>query len=331
MTTLAIIGSGILGRSLIYTLAKEQKHFDKIVLFFSDKFANPCTLNSTAVVAPRGVTQGHSNLGNEMLEGFRIFSEHVNLERPDGVELIKQNTAATTNLELFRKRYTQAQLINGFLHEQAYTAIEQAYLIDPKTYGDWLLKEALFLSKAKIEVREDFVTEVEDRDGLELKTQNGSQFSFDRVVFAAGSYNRFWLPLAKDTKLKTSKPVQGSYFEFGDVNWNLDSFSLTLDADNLIWNKRLNRLLIGSTSFEANHLLHPQRELASVYERLREKVHLQLPPMSLGKVKVGLREKAQRREPYFIQDGQKYFVGGLYKNGFTLSMKMSQSLSCKLF
>lgn len=330
MTTLAIIGSGILGRSLIYTLAKEEKRFEKIVLFYSDKFAFPCTLNSTAIVAPRGVTAGHSTLGDEILEGFRFFSEHVKLDQPDGIEVITQYTGATSKLDAFKQRYPAAKSFQGFLYTETLTATEEAFLIDPKTYGDWLLSEAMVMDKDHIEVVEDFVIDVHENERIHIKTHNGLNLSFDKVVFAGGNYNRYWLPLAKETKLKTSKPVQGSYFEFQSVNWDMDSFSLTLDGDNLIWNKKFKRLLIGSTTLETNHVLHPEKELEEVYERLSQKVNLPIPQMGMGKVKVGLREKAQKREPYLIQQGHKFFAGGLYKNGFTLSLKMTRSLSHQL-
>lgn len=330
MTTLAIIGSGILGRSLIYTLAKEQKQFEKIVVFYSDKFAFPCTLHSTAIAAPRGVTAGHSPLGDQILEGFRIFSEHIKLDRPAGVEVITQYTGATSKLDTFKQRYPSAQLFKGFLHEETHVATEEAFLIDPKTYGDWLLNEAMIMDKDHIEVIEDFVIEVQENERLHVKTQNGLNLSFDKIVFAGGNYNRYWLPLAKESKLKTSKSVQGSYYEFNNVNWDMDSFSLTLDGDNLVWNKKFSRVLIGSTTLETNHVLHPEKELEAVYERLSKKVDLHFPQMGMGQVKVGLREKAQKREPYLIQEGHKFFVGGLYKNGFTLSLKMTRSLSHQL-
>lgn len=324
LTTLAIIGSGILGRSLIYTLAKERKQFEKIVVFHSDKFAFPCTLHSTAIVAPRGVTAGHSKLGDEILEGFRIFSDHVKLDQPSGVQTITQYSGATTKLDQFKQRYPAGKMSRQFLRSETYIATEEAFLIDPKTYGDWLLNEALFMDKDHIEVIEDFVTEVIENERVHVKTHNGLNLSFDKIVFAGGNYNRFWKPS------KASKPVQGSYFEFNNVDLNEDSFSLTLDGDNLIWNKPLKRLLIGSTTTETNHVLHPVTELEAVYDRLSKAVDLHLPQMGMGVVKAGLREKASKREPYIVQEGHKIFAGGLYKNGFTLSLKMTRSLSHQL-
>ena len=147
------------------------------------------------------------------------------------------------------------------------------------------------------------------------------------MVFAGGSYNRFWTSLVPDSKLKTSRPVQGAYFQFDNVKWEMDSFSLTLDGDNLIWSKPFKRLLVGSTSMETNHLFPPFDELKAIYQRISQSIDLEIPPMVQGEVKVGLREKAQKREPYLFEEGHKIFFGGLYQNGYSLGLQMAQDLS----
>lgn len=328
MTTLAIIGSGIAGRSLIYTLAKEQKAFEKITLFYSDSFAFPCTLHSTAIVAPRGLSSGHSPLGDLLMESFTTFAQHVELDSPAGVEKIIQYTGATEKLETFKARYPHGKLTRDFLNNETYLATEDAYLIDPKTYSDWLLAEARAMEKFHhLELIEDLVIEVNDNERIHIKTQQGRSLSFDKVIFAGGNYNRFWKELAPTSKLKSSKPVQGSYLEFNNIIWDRPSFSLTLDGHNLIWNRPLKRLLVGSTSLDTNHLLAPINELEFIYQEIAKSVNLPMPNYDLGEIKVGLREKAQKREPYLFQEGDKIFFGGLYKNGYSLSLKLSKDLS----
>jgi glycine/D-amino acid oxidase-like deaminating enzyme len=327
LTTLAIIGAGILGRSLIYTLAKEQKQFEKITLFDSNTFAFPCTLHSTAIVAPRGLSSGHSPLGDMLMDGFSTFSEHVALDTPEGVQKIIQYTAETEKLDAFKERYKYAKSMTGVLKQETLMARDEAFLIDPETYMDWLMKEARLMEQYHLEVINDLVIDVQENERVHIKTQNGRNLSFDKVIFAGGNYNRFWKNLAPGSKLESSKPVQGSYFEFNQVDWDMDSFSLTLDGDNLIWNKNLKRLLIGSTSLEVPHILPPMNELRDVYERLSGAVSLKLPQMGMGEVKVGLREKARKREPYIVQNGNLFFMGGLYKNGFSLSLKISRTFS----
>ncbi|WPU63631.1 FAD-dependent oxidoreductase [Peredibacter starrii] len=327
MTTLAIIGSGIAGRSLIYTLAKEEKSFEKITVFYSDSFTFPCAIHSTAIVAPRGLSSGHSPLGDSIMAGFNEFSRHVELDAPAGIQKIIQYTGATEKLDQFKKRYPNGSVQKLFLTNETYIATEQAYLIDPTLYTNWLLSETQSMEKYHLELIEDLVIDVEENERVHIKTQDGRSHSFDKVIFAGGNYNRFWTQLAPTSKLKSSKPVQGSYYQFDLIQWDMDSFSLTLDGDNLIWNRPLKRLLVGSTTEDKGHVLPPMEELTAIYQRISNAVTLELPPIEKGEIKVGLREKAQKREPYLFQEGHKIFIGGLYKNGYTLSLKMAKDLS----
>ncbi len=328
MTTLAIIGSGILGRSLIYALAKEQKPIEKITLFYSDNFTPACTFSSTAIVAPRGLSTGLSPLGDTLIEGFQTFSEHVELDRPAGVEKIIQYTAATDKLDEFAKRYPLAKKAKTFLKQEALMQTDVAYAIDPRSYTDWLLSEALAMKGDQIEIVEDLVTGVQENEHIHVKTLNGKNLSFDKVIFAGGTYNRFWQNLEPDSKkLKSSKPVQGSYYEWNEIEWNIPSFSLTLDGDNLVWDNNRKRLLLGSTTLETNHFMAPHSKLKEIYLRLDNLCDLKLPPVERAEVKAGLREKAQKREPYEVVAGNKFFLGGLYKNGFSLALKIARNFS----
>jgi len=330
LSTLAIIGGGLMGRSLIYHLAKEKKHFEKIVLFSSDKITIPCTLNSTAMVALRGVTKGHSELGDLLVEGHEIFSHHVKMDHPQGVQVVKQFTGTHREREFFLSRYPEASLSDRFFHEKIYLSEERAFMIDPKTYIDWLLKESQNFYQDSLHLIEDMVVEAqEESEGVVIKTLNNKKMNFHKVIFAGGSYNRFWTPMAPHSKLKTSKPVQGSYLEFQNVSWEHSSFSLTVDEKNLIWNAPLKRLFIGSTSSETPHYLPQKKELREIYDELYLKLNLKLPSFDEGEIKVGLREKAQKRAPYMVEEGRSLFVGGLYKNAFTLSLKLSGTLSLK--
>lgn len=331
MTTLAIVGSGILGRSLLYTLAKEKKSYEKITVFSSETFTFPCSLHSTAIVAPRGLSRGHSPLGDLLLESFSAFKEHVELDSPLGVQKVSQWTGAIDKLDTIKKRYPhghERSSISGFtLKENHYLAQDEAFMIDPATYMDWLLRETKKQEHFALEVIDDLVIGLNENEQIHLTTQSGRNLAFDKVVFAGGYYNHFWLPHAPESKLKTSKPVQGSYLEFNHVPWSYDSFSLTCDDKNLIWNNSLKRLLIGSSSQNVSHVMPDMNELKDLYHFFKELAEVELPEFSLANIKVGIREKAQKREPYVVHQGRATFMGGLYKNGYSLSLKMSKDLS----
>jgi hypothetical protein len=316
LTTLAIIGGGIAGRSLIYALAKAPKTFSKIYLFDSDAFAHTCSLRSTAIVAPRGVSSGHSELGDLIFAAFQTFSKHVVKDSPRGVFPITQYTAALSKLDQFQKRYPAGEIKKDFPHfslkSEMYLAIEAAYLIDPKMYLDWLLQDS------QVVVINDFVTNIQEQS---LKTQNGEEFTFDHLVYAGGVHNQSF---AFKTKAKC---VQGSYLEFTDVNFGTESFSLTLEGDNLIYHAHTQKLLIGSTSQEVQHEWPMKDELRVIYQRLVSHIELKLPNFDHAMIKTGLREKAPKRTPYLVSEGHQSRLGGFYKNGYSLGLHLGEKLA----
>jgi glycine/D-amino acid oxidase-like deaminating enzyme len=326
LTTLAIIGGGIAGRSLIYALAKRKKAYSKIVIFDSDLFAKTCSLRSTAIVAPRGVSEGHSELGDLILSGFKTFVAHVEEDRPQGVFPIVQFSGTSKMTDQFTKRYPGLKHSSEFscfsLHQETYIAQDQAYLIDTKLYLNWLKHQTASLP---LTWRDDFIVASEALDeGVRLKNQTGEEFLFDQVVFAGGARNRFW------NQPKVGRPIQGSYFEFRSFDLGEESFSLTLDGDNLIYQAHQKLVLIGSTTKDLTHDLADQKELAHIYQRLSQKLKLHLPSIDSGIIITGLREKASKRKPYLFQEGRSFYLGGLYKNGFSLSLYLGQELAEKL-
>ena len=322
MTTLAIIGAGIAGRSLIYALARSQKNFSEIILFDSDNFAHACSLRSTAIVAPRGVTEGHSELGDLLVAGFQTFSQHVQNDLPVGVFPITQYNGAVTKLEQFKKRYPDGIETKTFasfsLKEEVFLAQEPAYLIDTHLYLQWLIEKS---SGLNLKLKTDFVTSFSKSEkGIELRTQNNDCFLFDQVVFCGGSYNQL------SHQKKAGRPVAGSFYEFSDINLNSESFSLTLEGDNFIYHSHSHKILIGSTTSDVIHEIAPQKKLAEVYLRLQKQLAFQLPPQQKAKVVTGMREKAAKRSPYLLREDNVAWLGGLYKNGYSLGLHLSLKL-----
>lgn len=323
MTTLAIIGGGIAGRSLIYALAKKKKNFSKITLFDSESFAPACSLRSTAIVANRGVTSGHSALGDLLFAGHKTFSQHVQSDSPSGVFSIKQYTAGTKNIDLFKLRYPNWNSSSSFgeleLNSKMTMASEDAFLIDPSLYLDWLLNRSQELN---LDIRREFVTGVQkSTKGIEVTDQIKNMYHFDKVIFCGGSSNRFW-----DSTF-TGRPIHGSYFEFSNIDLKGESFSLTLDSDNLIYHAHSKKLLLGSTSQDNGLMLVSHSELNNIHERLQRQLAFELPSLDSSPLIItGLREKAAKRAPYLAEKGHCLWMGGLYKNGFSLSLHLSQQL-----
>lgn len=325
LTTLAIVGGGILGRSLLFAL-KEKNSFDEILFFESPDFSFPCALRSTAIVAPRGVTAGHSPLGDQIVEGFKVFREHAETAKPRGVYPITQFTGAKTKLEKFKERYPLGEVktsIEGLPFSEAqYIATEEAFMIDPKIYLDWLLAQSL--ASLPIRVLSEFVTDLKMGAKVTLKTQAGNTFEVDQVVFATGAASRFWSHQFPGSILKSSQPSHGAYLAFPGVDWQRPSFSLTFEGCNLIYHAHSKRLLLGSTTKDHRHVLPDEKDLREVYSVMQTLLEEKLPDFAAGERLVGLREKATKRRPYVYTEGPVSFMGGLYKNGYTLSLMLAR-------
>jgi glycine/D-amino acid oxidase-like deaminating enzyme len=332
LSTLALIGGGIAGRSLLYNLTAYHLPFDKILLFESAPFAPPCSLYSTAIVAPRGVTRGNSTLGDLIIDGFDCFSAHARDASPAGVHCIIQYTGCITKLDHFKLRYPHGSVVPAVgkiqLDEQIYFTSDEALMIDPPVYLNWLMQESQ--SKLPLFKIDDFVTGIENAQKVKISTQSGQLYEADKVVFATGAASRFWKNLVSDNKLDSSKPVQGAYLVFEDLHWDLPSFSITLEGYNLIYNEKTCKALIGSSSENHIHCLPSLKELKAIFHFLKKVIVLDFPEFSEGKILVGHREKARKREPYMFTEGNVSFIGGLYKNGFTLSLEMTKNLAHQL-
>ncbi|HXH32255.1 MAG TPA: FAD-dependent oxidoreductase [Bacteriovoracaceae bacterium] len=334
MTTLAIIGGGITGRSLLYNLAKEKKRFTSIHVFNSDSFAPACSRSSTAVVAKRGVSAGHSQLGDLLAKGFEDFQAHVREAAPPGVSSLLQLSVATKKLEAFHARFPQAVQATEAaflkLRQQASICLEEAFHINPPVYLEWLLRESE--RTLPIVLHEDLVMSTEESgERISIRTLNSRvPLIVDQVVFAGGVQNSFWKGLLPDPAGVAAKTVPGSYYQFQNIELPCPSFSLTFDGENLIYSSELNRLLVGSTSNVSFCQLPPTEDLVGIYRRFQQRLELELPDLAAGVIKTGVREKARRREPYVVSAGRTFFIGGMYKNGFTLSLSLTRNFSCRL-
>ena len=299
------------------------------MVFDSDDFAQTCALRSTAIVAARGVSAGHSDLGDLLMSAFASFTRHFDEDRPAGIFPITQYTGAISKLEQFQKRYPDGEVVQSTAHfllkAPTYLAYEDAYMVDPEIYLGWLKDEAV-----GVDWKNEFVTEVRKFDrGFVISTQVGGLYEAQQVVYAGGNYNRFWKPVAS-TGVQKAQAVQGAYFEFQDCYLGDESFSLTLEGDNLVYHAHTQKVLIGSTTETTHLLIGIERALHEIYYRLDEVLELALPPLHSGEIKIGLREKAAKRRPYLEHNENGWWFGGLYKSGYSLSIHLAQELALKL-
>src|SRR5690606_14904112 len=152
----------------------------------SESFLKACSYRSTAVVAGRGLTSGHSPLGDTLLESFKNFESHFIEDSPEGVEKVLQVSGATKKISEFRSRYPHGAPSGEFTKEEVYIQKDPAYLIDPPAYLEFLLEGGKKFYQEKLKTIEDMVIEVSPEG--KVRTQNGKEFLFDKVVLAGGVY-----------------------------------------------------------------------------------------------------------------------------------------------
>lgn len=326
MTTLAIIGSGIASRSLLYTLAKEKKSYSRILVFSSESFAPACSLRSTAIVAPRGVRRGVSPLGDQIMDGYDVFLNHAKHDHPQGVSFGIQYTSANQKEDQYLKRFPDAQRASSFsdysFKSQTLLSVEEACIVRPEIYLKWLMtKSKDVLNIFEIE---KFVTSIsQNEEGVQIKTQDEEVYHVDQLVLAAGHSNRFWKNLVPDSVLETSKRAKGTYIEFSNVHLGPASFSLSHNGHNLVYRADAQNLLVGNTTSDEEHDLPNLEELENIFEQLSLELNFPFPSFVSGKIIVGIREKARKRAPYLFENGRIVFFGGLYKNGYLVSLMMA--------
>lgn len=325
LARLAIIGGGIVGKSLLFSLAKEKRQkYDSITLYESDALAPACTERSTAIVAARGVLPGLSTLGDNIHQGISFFGQHVKNDHPAGVYPIKQVSSALIKQDAFFRRYqsftknSQFQELN--FSQELPLFVEDAYYVKPTEYCQWLFNEAQ--KKMNVKVCHDFVTSL-DKEG-HIRTLGGESVQYDHVILAGGVKNHLWAGLVDEPKLKKTKSVRGSFLLFQNVSLFNASYSLSIDDLNFIYRKETQELLIGSTSQESRlYGFDEKKDLTKIYDYFKELLLIKLPDISQAQIQIGMREKAPKREPYSGIDGRISYLGGLYKNGFTLGLKMA--------
>lgn len=336
--TIVIVGNGVAAWRVNAEL--EKKFIDsKIIRIGSEVFSPKCSFRTTSINCLRGVQKGISPLGDLMYDSHMEFEEFFNKEVPKGVNEGHEWqlwSDAGGNSDKWERRYSEWEELDeveGIKLSSPMKAVNsKAYLIDPYEYYQW--HKSQFKNS---EYLDDLVIEVNKiGNKFEVKTQNSSIITADKLILCAGYMAQDFLPLVDDDKLKDylnrSKPVRGTYletdFEIGDK-----SFSLAIESKHLIYRGSDKKLLIGSTSENNNSCQMPMgREAFAIYDFVTS--HLQgfnLPPKEKWRLKHGIRFKGAKRTPWWGKVCENcYGVFGLYKNAFSFSINAGKDIATRV-
>ena len=329
MSTFIVLGAGLSSENFIFALARSNSSVQSVIQLSDDAFYPACSLRSTAIVAARGITTGHSDLGNILVEAYERFKTHVESDSPAGVYQGVQWTGTNQKLDEFQKRYPDGKMghdiseLNIKLNESLYLVSEPCFVIDPEIYLGWLRDQSTSLNLQRFE---DTITNIEkDENGWIVTTQKGQTYRAEKVFSGLGSYHRFWKELyPKESSVQSSSAVQGSYLVYKQVNLGEKYFSLTLNGHNLIYHPHTKKLIIGSTTVKAAHFMPDEKELKEIDHELRALLSFSWPEFSQAKIMTGLREKARGRRPFLEAHDGLITCGGFYKNGYSLGLYLGE-------
>lgn len=329
MSTFIVLGAGLAAENFIYFLGKSDSSIHSVIQLSSDAFYPACSLRSTAIVASRGVSTGHSELGDLLVASYERFKTHVLEDSPAGIYQGIQWTGAGIKISEFTKRHPDAQEQDSIkeldlkFSKKLYVTSEPCFIIDPEIYLKWLRDQ----SKIKIERHEEVITEIKFSQGeWEVGTSSGKTYRATYLFSGLGNYHRFWKENYPVTSgIQSSKPVQGSYLVYSGVDLGERPFSLTMDGNNFIYHPWTKKMIIGSTTINCSHLLPDEKGLQTIDQNLRELFpEWSWPAFSEGQILTGLREKAQGRRPYLEIHENAVLSGGYYKNGYSLGPYLAE-------
>jgi hypothetical protein len=321
--TLSIIGGGLSGLLTAFYLIQERKArslpLPSINVFVSPLYPS-CTLSSTATVALRGTKKGLSPLGDQLVDAFHEVEKFMKETSPHGAYegiLTTFNHPMSPNFEKISKRYhnhAQNKETHGYISFK-----EKTFLFSSFQFTAWLYKN-LF---SHVNFIQETITSIDKRTLISLE---GKNYSTDLIVIAAGAYNSL---LTEDDRVKKSVPVAGSYLEFSS-DLGDDSFCHTYNELNYVYLAHEKKILFGSVSQEGFWLSPDLKSLKVRYQEWQDTHLTRLPPFEEATVKIGIREKGRKREPFVFslnKDKNQWIIGGMYKNGYSLAFLLGKKLA----
>lgn len=327
----AIIGSGIAGQMLVWHLSAHPKKdkLTRIDWYSAESFSPACTFASTSIVRAAGITKGHSPLGDllyDSLDSFKAFYQKNHLELLESVKSISHLqfiSKQSDQLQKNRERYGGGELSTN-LHDEFFGFSEPAYMIYPHKLFQATLKR-LKNSQIPFQLFEQtYVTEIceEERDVL-IKHSQG-QAPYDHVFLATGHDQ-------EDAQIKSL--VSGHYIEIPNSilpnELAQESWSYHFDGDiSMVHRKEDKHLLISVYNHEGVQYLANAHELSDLYMRAQKIFPLwKWVKLEEQHLKVGVRVKGVKRMPIAKWVTKRTAIlNGLYKNGFTFAVKLSQEM-----
>lgn len=357
-----IIGSGIAAISYLWQLSENLSAYmlqnlatskiKKILVLSQSDWAPPCSLNSTAIAAKRGISKGISALGDLLWQGQEYLWHHY-----------QQQLAQLADLQ-------GLEPITCYYHPEAKAskrvgASELGLMFYPEKFLTSLTAiccHRLAALGCEVIFKHEFIYNI---DAHFIQLQSGVNIHFVHVALFPGAYVQelSWSPgLLPDEVVqniaKKGQSVYGSYVE-GTCHLNCGSFAYYAAEKNgmqrsFIYRSQDHKVLIGTYSQKESFLLTEQQscllrdDARNLLLEVMQKFKLPNVATPEWVLKTGRRHKLAERKPIFGHSDIKhdatavnsryrsisYSLGG-YKNGYSIAFyvahQLAQALMTKIF
>jgi len=292
----AVIGDGVAANTFIFYLLEKSKDIE-VTQFFEESFFPKSSTKSTAIVANRNIAMGVSEYGDLLYKSFielnhfySKYSEHF----IDSIEIVTHKTFGN-GVDFHRKFPEAKKSPYGFeFSEDAFLFYPSEFLAKLREFN-YIKRESLIISSYDQLAKYDF------------------------IVDCSGHYMKF-LNTSGD-----SKTTSGAYLR---TNFNFDhSFSISMHHCNLIYRKKYQELIIGSSTGDAIMSKKDFNHLRGCFKTLTD-YKLVLPEFHEFELIRSFRHKMRKRLPVWRELSDNRFInGGYYKNGYQFSFLAAKELS----
>jgi hypothetical protein len=316
-TDILVVGNGLAAWGVLNRFA-EIKSDLKITQVSQEKVLPSCALKSTATVSLNGIQKNISPLGDLLYDSF--FTTTSLIEKWGTGTIEKAEHLHLGNSDKIKQRFhTLENIEKSYLKSSHLGARGDVYLFNPSEFYDWfnhhIKKQIQNLSEYN-----DLVTDFKvDGNNVFVETLSGRRFLSKKLILTTGAWGRG----------KTGgKLVCGHYLSWHNCDFE-ESFLISLNQHNLIYNKSTKLLMLGGTSNSDEVSLADVEKLKSMYQCFVEIFRSELPAVENAKLSYGVRQKGKKRMPYWgkLQESDNiYTIHSLYKNGYTLGWELGKRI-----
>ena len=330
MQDLFIVGGGVSTYYLLFLFSNLKLNSDWNITVFNKEDVFPSVPKDIyPIISLNGIEKGNSDLGDLLYESYGYFKDFQKNVYNFSIELDQHflypnfsidNDDFNLRESRFIRRHGNSSLINkpyGSFNGKS----SHSFFVRPRDFYQTVVKMVKNNPKINLEFKNELILNVEEGDGI-YTLVNEFDFKYQtRFLFMMQGAGSAFLNMnfLESTKLAKHKLSCGKIF-VGNIDLGADSFILTYDKLNFLYDSKYQRCQFGQREFNirSGNNLEQTLEFWSIIFGHN---------LSISNIKEfrGFRDKGHRRRPSIFKkiDRDSCYVklSGLYKNAWTISLR----------